>query len=230
MASQHSNQLTHEEAFELLPWHVNASLDELLDKQVAEHIDHCERCQQEAALLGNTIVAINSEEPGYGQVDEQFQALMQRIEQSETNSPTINFSGFGNRVRAWLSKLSIPAPTYIKTAGATAGLLLLVAILFVTLRPSEPDITAGDYRVLSTIQANQLPLQLVLHLNQTVTMEQMQQLTRSLVETLDLRKDPGNAKRYFVTLPANTQAGDVNQLLKTLKADTRIQRIEIVTD
>ena len=230
MASQHTNQLTHEEALKLLPWHINASLDELLDKQVAEHIDHCERCQQESALLGNTIVAINSEEPEYGQVDEHFKILMQRIEQSETSSPVIKSSSFSNRVRAWLNKLSIPTPTYVQTAGVTAGLLVLVATLFVTLGPSESETTAGDYRVLTTIPANQPPLQLLLHLNQTVTMEQMQQLTQSLADTLELRKDPGNAKRYFVTLPANTQAGDVNQLLKTLKADTRIQRIEIITD
>jgi hypothetical protein len=155
---------------------------------------------------------------------------MQRIEQSETSSPEITPPGFGNRVRSWLNKLSIPTPTYAQTAGVTAGLLVLVATLFVTLGSSKPETTTGDYRVLTTIPANQPPLQLLLHLNQTVTMEQMQQLTQSLVDTLELRKDPGNAKRYFVTLPANTQAGDVNQLLKTLKADTRVQRIEIITD
>ncbi len=230
MASQHIHQLTHEEALELLPWHVNASLDDVLDKQVTEHVTHCQQCQQEAALLGNTIVATNAEEPEYGNVNERFQALMQRIEKAETDAPTLNSASIGTRVRIWFNKLLSPSPTYLRPAGAVAGLFILATVVFVTLRPSELDMTSDDYRVLTTIPANQAPLQLLLHLNNAATLEQMQQLTKPLVSTLKLRKVTDNAKRYFLTLPANTQVGDVNQLLKALKADARIQRIEIITD
>ena len=76
MATSITNELTHDEALELLPWHVNASLNEHLSRQVAKHIDECEACQRESAILSSTMIAFNTEEPDYRDVDNRFQRLL----------------------------------------------------------------------------------------------------------------------------------------------------------
>lgn len=83
MAEPITHELSHTEALELLPWLVNASLNEDLSRQVSDHVDQCEICQQEWAILSSTTMAFNTGEPDYQDVDNRFQNLIRRIRDEE---------------------------------------------------------------------------------------------------------------------------------------------------
>lgn len=135
MATSITNQLTHTEASELLPWHVNASLNEDLSRQVAQHVEVCGECQEEAAILSSTIMAFNTSEPDYRDVDNRFNRLMDRIHDDENAQQVAprqtSQSSIADLIASWIGVF--PIQRQWVTAFAL-GVIIGGSALFGTLR------------------------------------------------------------------------------------------------
>ena len=222
MDTQRINQLSHEAALELLPWHVNASLDSSLQQQVSEHLEQCVHCQKEAALLANTLFAVNAEEPNYGQVDERLKGVMNRIDAFERLETTGTQESLLDRVANWFQS-QLFTLTGLRVA---AGLLTVAAVVGI-LASLPLDNEKQVYKVVENA-VDVAPLVLTVYLDESVDKSEIQGLIAST--TTDFELGQQTSLRYVVTLPAKTTALDVRTLWKTLEDNPKVQRVEMVPE
>ncbi len=220
MDTKHTNQLDHEAAMELLPWHVNASLSDELNQQVQAHVEACEECRTEKAFLANATFAANADEPPYGQADEQFKGLMNRIDAEERTGDQINVT---TRPR-WVELLSglIPVSSWARVTAVAAMVVVGVTAGLVTQQTLKEEVN-WNYKVLAGVKE---PLILSVQLNTEVEESFIRGLVSSTVDRFDVEKK--SARRFLVYLPQDTVAGDITAVLKVLTAHEKIQRVEIV--
>ncbi|MEM7280614.1 MAG: zf-HC2 domain-containing protein [Pseudomonadota bacterium] len=227
MDTKHTNQLSREEAFELLPWHVNGSLSDELNQQVIAHLEVCPELRAEAALLASTVFATNADEPKYGQVDESFKALMNRIDADERQE---ELSKTPDRPwRQWLSGL-VPTSRWSQAFSAAMLVVLGLAVGLVlqpvsVIDPVPVNPAEDPYRVLAGVKE---PLILSLQFSDDVDEMFVKGLVASVVN--EYRVEQKSQRRYLVFLPKKTDAGEITALLKTLNNNAQVQRIEIVAD
>lgn len=137
MVTQTPNHLSHEEALELLPWHINSTLDESLSELVADHVEQCRYCQEESAILSNTIVALNSSDEVSTNLEGRFSKLLNRVRSYEQaqQAPQQSVS-VAQRVADWLG---LRQPRLQSVGVFALGLIVGVTALLVTLQQYEVD-------------------------------------------------------------------------------------------
>ncbi len=220
MAESIKNELSHEEALELLPWLVNASLDVGLSRQVAHHVDRCEACQQEWAILSSTILAFNKTEPDYQDVDNRFRSLMQRIrdeeERSDVHEPTERT--FGARLAEWLGFSVNPRQWAVAfTFGLIVGGGALMTGLYWT--GTQPD---DEYTVLS---GDDSPLHLQVLFVEPPGPEALDEL--QAVHSASLRWQRISGDEYVIVFPQEASVSDVAAVRGTLLSNELVKDVSI---
>lgn len=128
--------LDHDEAFAMLPWHVNGSLTEAEDAQVRSHLEDCAACRQEIATLNSLKQAvITSNEAVPEPAPAMLASLLNRIEDYEAARAATTHRE--SLVAGWRERLSVFWFSWSRVALAAqfaALLLLAVALIFTTQR------------------------------------------------------------------------------------------------
>ncbi len=218
MGSTHTHQLTHREALELLPWHVNASLSESLARLVESHVDECPDCQEESAVLAGAMMAISADTPDYSDVDARFQSLMSRIRaeegmrQTEPEQPASPLS----RIAQWLQ----PAPQW--AAAFAIGLVIGAAALFGALQLTEETATSSEYRVLA---GNDAGLLLTVRFNGAPSAAMLERLGARIgpVHTWHAQDD----FVYVIDLAEDTSVKGVSVVRSILLAEESIEAVSL---
>ena len=222
MATQ--SQLSHEQALELLPWHVNATLESALSEQVAAPLEGCPECQQESALLASVVVSVNTEAPVANNADARFARLLQRVRQYEDRTPSATPSaapGLGERLRAWLT-----APTLSPRWATAFGLGLAVGLsaLLFSLQPPESGGPA-QYEVHASTEA--APLRLVVEFAGPPDARLLEELERSVGRNIDWHSQA--PMRYVIELPGETTVETVADLRSDLLASDAVTYVTVET-
>jgi hypothetical protein len=136
------NDLTHKEAFELLPWYVNETLEEDERRDVRAHLSNCLMCRRELAFLEQLDEAVVTSPDVDFTPQRAFAALMQRIDTSE--APVAQ--------RLWASLVSglhalRGAHPVLRSALLVQTGMILLGV-FLLLQIPEPD-RAGSFETLS---------------------------------------------------------------------------------
>ncbi len=218
MGSTHTNQLTHREALELLPWHVNASLGESLSRLVESHVEECPACQEESAVLAGAIIALSADKPDYSSADARFQSLMGRIraeERKQTVDREQTPSPFA-RLREWLR----PEPQW--AAAFTIGLVVGAAVLFGTLQFTEVTPVDSEYRVLSGADAG---LQLTVRFTHAPSAETLERLG-SQITPVHAWQAQGDVV-YVIDIADDASVRDVAIVRSMLLADEAVDSVSL---
>lgn len=200
MVTQTPHQLNHEEALELLPWHINSTLEESLSELVAQHVERCSTCQEESAILSNTIIALNTSDSVSAIPDGRFANLLRRVREYErSNHPVRQLGGqtLVQRVVEWfdLSQLRV------QWVGAfTLGLAVGIAALLVTMQSIEVDPTAPPKY--ETHASNSTPLRLRVEFDQAPGAELLAELEQAAGPTAQWQQQSDT--QYLIELPDET--------------------------
>ncbi len=160
MTNTYHNELEHNDALQLLPWHVQGTLDEHEAQAMSSHIEHCAQCRQEAREMRQMLAVAGQRS---GEVDERrLDALMHRIEafeQHHSDAPASRASASGIALPGpqsrgafsawwrWLADL-LSMRAVVLPLGGVAATLLAVAIVTM-MPPGDPPLT-GEYAVHSS--------------------------------------------------------------------------------
>ena len=220
MASTHAHQLTHREALELLPWHVNASLSESLSRLVESHVEECSACQEESAILAGAIIALSADKPDYSSADARFQSLMGRIRAEERTQPEVSEQeqavSMLTRLQQWLQ----PNPQW--AAAFTVGLVIGAAVLFGALQLIEEPAIDSEYRVLSGTDA---ALRLTVRFNNAPSAETLERLG-SQIGPAHAWQAQGDVV-YVIDLAGDASVQDVANVRSTLLADESVDAVSL---
>ena len=222
MVTRTTDKLSHEEALELLPWHVNATLDESTAGQVAEHVEQCSECQEESAVLASTVFALNTEADYGGNLDSRFSKLMTRVREHEREIADAGESrSFMQTLTGWFGLN--PAPT--RWAGAFAvGALVGAIAIFTALRPAGTGTLPPDaYEVHENAGAS--PLTLVVGFSSepdAATLTDVQHVTPDGVNWQ--RVSP---TEYVVTFPAGSAVDAVAGAQTRLKTFDAVETVHV---
>jgi hypothetical protein len=206
MAQQHTDQLTHEQVRENLPWYLNGRLDAAQSRQVEAHLAACKNCQHDAGELAALLRAGEQRAMPERPVDEARLAdVFSRIDAYEATR--VNYlvqQPFWQRLReqvaGWLPMN--PALAF----GAVAALVLVVALLPMRLS-LQSDLTNQQHEVLASGDTQDEALRIVLRFDAAPDRDALTRLIKSqyagTYEVKD-RTRPGNQQGagtdYVVTL------------------------------
>jgi hypothetical protein len=128
-----NERLTHKEAFELLPWYVNETLEEDERRDVRAHLGNCLVCRRELAFLERLDEAVAAS-PDFDFAPQRgFSALMQRIDVAEAPLARRWWGGLMSGLRA----LRVAHPVLRSALVVQAAMILLGG--FLLLRIPLPD-------------------------------------------------------------------------------------------
>jgi hypothetical protein len=142
-----TGQLSHKNAFELLPWYVNGTLDPDEHRDVRAHVSACLVCRRELAFLERLERDVASSADPDPALQQSLASVLQRIDAAE--APPVR--------RLWSALTAAVRDTHPLLRAALivqAAALALVAILLV--RATGPD-TAPGFETLSTAPALAAP-------------------------------------------------------------------------
>jgi hypothetical protein len=197
--------MTHERAFELLPWLVNASLGVQERDLVEQHVRACLSCHREIKEQQRLRIALRSQPPFHISAQSGFEKLTRSL----------------GRTRALGVRRARPlaALTRFAVVGA-AGVALLGALLYLALEPGSGRY-APTFETLATQPRRTAPAIDVIFV-QSVTAAEMQRL---LVEIGgSIASGPSDLGRYTVQLDkAGLDAADIDALLRQLHKDPRVR-------
>jgi hypothetical protein len=178
MAQQHTDQLTHEQVRENLPWYLNGRLDAAQSRQVEVHLAACRSCKHDAAELAALLRAGEQRALPERPVDEARLAdVFSRIDAYEaTRVNHLVEPSFWQRLReqvaGWLPMH--PAVAF----GAVAALVLVVALM--PLRLSlQSDLTNQEHVVLASGDAQDEALRIVLRFDAAPDRDALARLIKS---------------------------------------------------
>jgi len=214
MATQTPNQLSHDEALELLPWHINSTLEDPLSEMVAQHVERCSTCQEEAAILSNTIIALNTGDAENASLDGRFANLLGRVrefEQSKHTAGQRDGQSFGQRVAEWLDL----SQRRMQWAGAFAlGLAVGIGALLVTMQSTDVDPSLGtNYQ---THASSSMPMRLQVQLDQAPDAELLARLEQAAGSTAQWQQQ--SDVRFLIELPDETTVKTVADIKSRLLA------------
>jgi hypothetical protein len=196
--------VSHNRAFELLPWLVNGTLAGIEREAVEQHVRACIACRRELKQQQRLHAAVRarrtadvSAEAGFDRLDRELDGLRNGGE------------------RRWPLKYATAAPFAV---AAAAGLAVLAVLVWFT---PLPDLGGNGYETLSTAPtASAAQLDIVFADNATAA--QMQQLLDEIDG--EIVAGPSTLGRYSVRI-AGTQpnAAQLAELLRALAADPRVR-------
>ena len=208
-----------QEAARLLPWWVNGTLSEADARRVAEHLEQCASCRDDATELGLLRQQLRTPAQVEHAPHAGFQKLLARVDAAERNdaiAPTAPQGARGGRVAVrWLSAAVVVQALALATIG---GSLLWR-------RPAV--LPLGEFRTLSTPRDEAAALRVVFA--PTTTLAELQELLRA--NHLTLLAGPTEAG--IVTLALHGPGGPNPERLEALarlRSDPRVRFAEPVGD
>jgi hypothetical protein len=198
-----SAPITHERAFELIPWLVNGTLVGNERDGVELHVRNCLSCHRELKEQQRLRAALKSQPAVHISVQSGFEKLTR-----ELGSPTLPI----------VTKRALPLTAFTRFAVVSAAGIALVAGL-VWIVPSQRDGELPEYRTLATPPAGGNAIDLVFV--QSITAAEMQQLLGEIHGTI--AAGPTGVGRYTVRLDGVQDDAALEALLARLKADPRVR-------
>lgn len=217
------NQHEHDEVLELLPWHLNNTLNAAESQRVLAHLNQCAACQQEAELLTTALDAANAYAPTTGIADDRFDTVMARIERAEAEeNPT--HAGLRGKLGSWWQNLGANMEFNLGWGAAvTAG--LLVAVIGFQFLPTDD---ARYETVTTTPTGNESPLALRVQFKEATTRAAAKLLLESSGAEFTLEQE--DAINYIVSLPDDAPVTALNTLLQALSTEAKIATVEVALD
>ncbi len=129
----HSIAMSHDAAWELLPWYINGTLKASERAPVDQHLRSCLLCHRELDEQQRLGELVRESETVRISPRSSFDTLMRRIDSSATADSGHSF-GYRNQIMSWLP---------------VAAALLAVGVVLVVLFSANPD-RSGDFRTLSS--------------------------------------------------------------------------------
>jgi len=196
--------VSHNRAFELLPWLVNGTLTGLERDGVEQHVRACIACRRELkqqqqlhAVMRARRTADVSAEAGFDRLDRELDGLNKLGE------------------RRWPLKYATAAPFAV---AAAAGLAVLAVLVWFT---PLPDLGANGYQTLATAPGAETPQLDIVFAADTTAAEMPQ-----LLDEIDgeIVAGPSTLGRYSVRISgAELTAAQLAKLLEPLGADPRVR-------
>ncbi len=207
----------HQRVWDLLPWYVNGSLAERERERVEAHLAACLRCQDEERVcrsLAGVVAAVGEVAPAPHPV--QFQRMLARIEESETESA-------GRwRLLAPLRGLvrATPRPLRGALVAQAAVILLLIGFLAWSLqRPGTAPNLQPAYRTLSNPEAAPVPtVRLRVMFSPQATEKEIRELLHGIHGEITAGPSPSGA--YTVEVPAASDPAGV--VLARLRSEPQV--------
>ncbi|MGI9287737.1 MAG: zf-HC2 domain-containing protein [Pseudomonadales bacterium] len=222
------NQHEHDDVLELLPWHLNNTLNAEESERVRSHLQQCVACQQEAELLTTALDAANTYAPIPSNPEDRFDTLMARIEETEAENSTTHTVSAGNGIGR---ELSIWWQGIVANIGSSAGwgaaiaAGVLVAVIGFQSLPSDD---APYETVITAATGDKSPLALRIQFKDAITRAEARQLLQgSGVEFALVQEDAVN---YIVSLPNDAPVAALNTLLQALSTETEIANVAVALD
>ncbi len=206
--------LTHEQAWELLPWLVNDTLEAVEREGVSSHLASCRDCRAEAERCRSLQALVRAAEVAPSPHPAQLARLLQRVDETEKAGKRprmIRLLG-SRRVNVW----------WALTAQA-AALVVMLAVIF---WPEPPQ----RYRVLGNPEpaAAVAPAQRQVRVVFTPTATEAE-LRRVLLEVHgEVVAGPTPFGAYTIAVPAGPGAEPLPLVLEHLRADPHVRFAEPV--
>jgi len=206
--------LTHQQAWELLPWLVNETLEPGERAGVESHLAACGECRDEAERCRALSTLVRSAEVEPSPHPAQLAQLMRRVDEAERTSkrpPLVRLLGV-RRVNVWWA-----------LAAQAAVLVVLLAVVFWpspparfrTLSDAAPPVVAG---------AGQRQVRVVFAPTATEA-----ELRRVLLEVRgEVVGGPSPLGAYTIAVPAGAGAEPLALVLEHLRADPHVRFAEPV--
>jgi len=206
--------LTHEQAWELLPWLVNDTLESSERDEVASHLTSCRDCRAEAERCRSLQALVRSAEVAPSPHPAQLTRLMQRVDDAErTRKRPLMVRLLGSRrVNVW----------WALTAQA-AAVVVLLAIIFWPPAPKRYQALSDPERSVAVS-----PLQRQVRVVFTPTTTEAE-LRRALLEVHgEVVAGPTPFGAYTIAVPAGAGAEPLPLVLEHLRADPHVRFAEPV--
>ena len=201
----HSVAMSHDAAWELLPWYVNGTLQASERALVDQHLRSCLLCHRELDEQQRLDELVRESETVRISPRSSFDTLMRRIDSSATADSGRSF-GYRARIMSWLP---------------VAAALLAVGVVLVVLYSANPD-RSGDFRTLSSetpiLPSDATALQMVFA--QHATEEEIRNLLAGIGGRIV--DGPSGAGVYTIELLDGTVQPET---LEQLRADERVRFI-----
>jgi anti-sigma factor RsiW len=210
------NSLTHKEAFELLPWYVNETLEEDERRDVRAHLSNCLVCRRELAFLEQLDHAIVESPDVDFTPQRSFAALMRRIDIAEAPLPQRLWA----KVRAGMQELRSAHPVLRGTLVVQTAMILLAAFLLV--RMPLPD-RSPSFETLSdapvAVAADPASARLRVVFAPDVTINDVEALLGAGARIVD---GPSSVGAFAIDVPSAAS----DEWLERLRTDARVRFAE----
>lgn len=201
--------MTHEEAWDLIPWLVNDSIDPLQRTRLAQHVDGCAHCQGELRSQRVLLQAMNAGPQVEAMPRASLQKLWARLDADAMPPPV----PAGPTWRQRLGSLSW------MVAGTACLVLLLGASVLALLRPGDPP--AAAYRTVTDPAATPAHAGIRAVFAGDLRMSELQ----ALLESTGLHIVAGPSASGVYTLDAAAD-GDAGAALAALRAHPAVRFAE----
>lgn len=191
--------LSHNRAFELLPWLVNGTLSGTEREAVEEHARACIACRRELKEQQRLYAAVRARRTADVSAEAGFEALDDQLHAPE---------------RRWRERYATATPFAI---AAAAGIAVLAVLVWFT---PLPEIDSRVYSTLATSSARDGLLLDVVFAEDTTTAD-MQRLLDGIGG--EIVAGPSNVGRYTVRVREPGDEAKVRGLLEQLGADSRVR-------
>jgi len=215
------NDLSHKEAFELLPWYVNETLEEDERREVRAHLSNCLVCRRELAFLEQLDEAVVTSPDVDFTPQRAFASLMQRIDTSEAPVAQRIWASLASGLHALRGAHPVlRSALLVQTAMILLGVFLLLQI-------PEPDRTPR-FETLSeaatpvATEAGNARLRVVFAPD--VAVSDVEALL--LAGGAHIVDGPSKVGAFAIDVPADESSG----WLERLRTDDRVRFAEPVTD
>lgn len=232
--SKQSETRQHEEAWELLPWYVNGTLEDPERKAVADHISMCATCEGELARCRAIASVVRSSKmTAWTPSPERVARMMARIDRQR---PLTDAEHWRLRIRDWIEKSRLafqqtPLSLRLALAAQSMVIVLLAAVIILNLAPSIAPPLA--YRTLSRVEQNAVtgldPDSV--HISVVFADDITERELRALLSTVQgmIVAGPSPMGVYTVAVPASggERAVRTRATLETLRAHTKVRLAEL---
>lgn len=139
MSTDHEIRMKHRQAWELLPWYVNGSLDGDELEAVERHLEGCDVCRHELALEERWAREIRASEELVYSPDRAFADLASRLEGIQSQARRSPAAARPSWWRRWWRPQGEGGTGVLRLAvvAQAAAILILVGVLWVEPEPAE---------------------------------------------------------------------------------------------
>jgi hypothetical protein len=205
--------ISHDEAYELLPWFVNGSLPDAERTRVLAHLDSCLSCRRVVQRERQLLAHMSAEPAADSAIDAGFRRLMGRID-SQTLGRTYRIEP-----RTYRSMI----PEHRSAANTWAYAALMIAAMAVAIWMATPRNATEPTATFTTVtdpQANPNLIDVVFTAD--ISLEERTSIVRGIGARIVA--GPSDAGRYTLELIAgDTAAQAIEQALERLRNDERVQ-------